>query len=51
VTLTIGDTASDFEAETTEGRFASTIDGWASPRRYIRIVPQPDCQPAGSRGA
>jgi hypothetical protein len=43
--VTIGDTAPDFEAYTTEGkvRFHQWIDDpWAEePKPYIRVVPQP----------
>ena len=65
MTPTIGDTAPDFDAETTAGRLASTTGSatWQQiiglsvdpldnhERPYIRIVSQPDLQPAGSRGA
>jgi thioredoxin-dependent peroxiredoxin len=44
--LQIGDTAPDFEAESTEGTirphdWIGHPDGWESPRPYIRVVPQP----------
>jgi hypothetical protein len=39
MTLQLGDTAPDFEAETTNGRIGSR--GWKAPRPYIRIIPQP----------
>jgi thioredoxin-dependent peroxiredoxin len=47
MTMHIGDTAPDFDAETTEGRIG--FHDWIgdksavlfSPRPYIRIVPQP----------
>ena len=42
MTLTIGDTAPDFEAETTEGRFASTIGRLGVPASV-----HPDRPPAG----
>jgi hypothetical protein len=37
-----GDTAPDFEAETTAGRIKfHNPKGWKAPKPYIRIVPQP----------